>query len=132
MFKVAVLPGEVVLNGIQGGDMREVQLGADLAERLHETALLDPAQHTVRFTQPGVRRLLLVVGASLNQMTTLSWDPRLSPAGCLIHINIDPSEIGKNYSTQIPLVGDGILETGDQCPSCFPIAKAKRSKGSQR
>ena len=50
--------------------------------------------------------LLLVVGASLNQMTTLSWDPRLAPADCLIHINIDPSEIGKNYPTHIPLVGD--------------------------
>ena len=58
------------------------------------------------YIKSGKNDLLLVVGASLNQMTTLSWDPRISPAGCLIHINIDPSEIGKNYPTHIPLVGD--------------------------
>jgi acetolactate synthase I/II/III large subunit len=58
------------------------------------------------YIKSGKNDLLLVVGASLNQMTTLSWDPRISPAGCLIHINIDPSEIGKNYPVQIPLVGD--------------------------
>jgi acetolactate synthase-1/2/3 large subunit len=58
------------------------------------------------YIKSGKNDLLMVVGASLNQMTTLSWDPRLSPAGCLIHINIDPAEIGKNYPTQIPLVGD--------------------------
>ena len=50
--------------------------------------------------------VLLVVGASLNQMTTFSWDPRIAPSECLIHINIDPSEIGKNYSADIALVGD--------------------------
>ncbi len=50
--------------------------------------------------------VLLVVGASLNQMTTFSWDPRIMPSDCLIHINIDPSEIGKNYPVDIGLVGD--------------------------
>ena len=50
--------------------------------------------------------VLLVVGASLNQLTTLSWDPKLKPSDSLIHINIDPSEIGKNYVADIGLVGD--------------------------
>ncbi|MCX6694119.1 MAG: thiamine pyrophosphate-binding protein [Methanomicrobiales archaeon] len=50
--------------------------------------------------------LLLVVGASLNQATTLSWDPKIAPSRCLIHINIDPTEIGVNYHADIPLVGD--------------------------
>lgn len=50
--------------------------------------------------------VLLVVGSSLNQMTTLSWDPELQPTENLIHINIDPEEIGKNYVADIGLVGD--------------------------
>ncbi len=50
--------------------------------------------------------VLLVVGSSLNQITTMSWDQRLAPTKCLIHINIDPAEIGKNYQAHIPLVGD--------------------------
>jgi len=50
--------------------------------------------------------VLLVVGASMNQVTTLSWDPRLAQSRCLIHVNIDPAEIGKNYRPDIALVGD--------------------------
>nr|QNO55612.1 3D-(3,5/4)-trihydroxycyclohexane-1,2-dione hydrolase [Methanosarcinales archaeon ANME-1 ERB7] len=50
--------------------------------------------------------VLLVVGASLNQLTTFSWDPKLEPSDSLIHINIDPSEIDKNYVADIGLVGD--------------------------
>jgi acetolactate synthase I/II/III large subunit len=58
------------------------------------------------YLRSGQTDVLFVVGASLNQMTTLSWDPRLAPSKCLIHVNIDPAEIGKNYLTQIALVGD--------------------------
>ncbi len=50
--------------------------------------------------------VLLVVGASLNQLTTFSWDPKLEPSDSLIHVNIDPSEIDKNYVADIGLVGD--------------------------
>jgi acetolactate synthase-1/2/3 large subunit len=39
-------------------------------------------------------------------MTTSSWDPRLAPTKCLIHINIDGTDIGKNYKTDIALIGD--------------------------
>ena len=59
-----------------------------------------------RYIKSSETDLLLVVGASLNQITTMSWDPRLAPSKCLIHINIDPVEIGKNYQADIPLIGD--------------------------
>jgi acetolactate synthase-1/2/3 large subunit len=50
--------------------------------------------------------VLLVVGAGLNQVTTFSWEPKLVPSDSLIHIDIDPSQIGKNYPVDIALVGD--------------------------
>lgn len=58
------------------------------------------------YIKSGQTDVLLVVGSSLNQMTTGSWDPQLAPSKCLIHVNIDPTEIGKNYPATIPLVGD--------------------------
>jgi len=58
------------------------------------------------YVKSGETDVLLVIGASLNQVTTMSWDPRLKPSKCLLHINIDPTEIGKNYRADIALVGD--------------------------
>jgi acetolactate synthase-1/2/3 large subunit len=54
----------------------------------------------------GQTDVLLVIGSSLNQITTSSWDPRIAPSKSLIQVNIDPTEIGKNYKVDIPLVGD--------------------------
>ena len=50
--------------------------------------------------------VLFVIGSSLNQVVTYSWDPRIKPTDCLIHLNIDPTEIGKNFPANIGLVGD--------------------------
>lgn len=50
--------------------------------------------------------VLLVIGSSLNQLTTGSWNPKLKPSEYLIHINIDPEEINKNYPADIGLIGD--------------------------
>jgi acetolactate synthase-1/2/3 large subunit len=50
--------------------------------------------------------VLLVVGAGLNQLTTFSWDPKLMPSDCLIQIDIDPAQIGKNYPVSVALIGD--------------------------
>ena len=57
--------------------------------------------------------VLLVIGASLNRMTTFSWDPKIMPSDCLIHIDIDPSQIGKNYPADIGLVGDCAAVLGE-------------------
>jgi acetolactate synthase I/II/III large subunit len=59
-----------------------------------------------KFLTSGQTDVLLVIGASLNQITTMSWDPRIAPSKSLIQINIDPTEIGKNYPVDVPLVGD--------------------------
>jgi acetolactate synthase-1/2/3 large subunit len=58
------------------------------------------------YIKSGSIDVLLVIGASLNQITTLSWDPRIAPSRCLIHVNIDPTAIGVNYRADISLIGD--------------------------
>jgi acetolactate synthase-1/2/3 large subunit len=50
--------------------------------------------------------VLLVAGSDLGEHTTLGWDSKLVPEKALIQIDIDPSEIGKNYPIAIGLVAD--------------------------
>jgi acetolactate synthase-1/2/3 large subunit len=50
--------------------------------------------------------VLLVVGTDFSEMTSHGWDPKLQPSKALIQIDIDPNEIGKNYSVNVGLVAD--------------------------
>jgi acetolactate synthase-1/2/3 large subunit len=56
--------------------------------------------------------VLLVVGSSLHEFSTHVWDPALRPSKALIHVDLDPTEIGKNYPVDVGLLGDAgvILE----------------------
>ena len=52
--------------------------------------------------------VVLLVGSRTNQMATSNWtlpDPRAT----LIHIDIDPMEIGRNYTTHLGIVADAKL-----------------------
>jgi acetolactate synthase-1/2/3 large subunit len=50
--------------------------------------------------------VLLAVGTSLSEWGTLGWDRRLQPREALLHVDIDPYEIGKNYEVRVPVIGD--------------------------
>ena len=50
--------------------------------------------------------VLLAVGTSLSEWGTLGWDRRLQPSEALLHVDIDPYEIGKNYQVTVPVIGD--------------------------
>lgn len=50
--------------------------------------------------------VLMAVGTSLGEFSTHTWDERLRPGRALIHIDIDPREIGKNYPVGVGIVGD--------------------------
>lgn len=50
--------------------------------------------------------VLLVVGSSLGEFATHAWDKRLQPTVALIQVDIDANEIGKNYSTDVGIIGD--------------------------
>jgi acetolactate synthase I/II/III large subunit len=82
--------------------------------------------------------VLLVVGSSLHEFTTHVWDPALRPSKGLIHVDIDPDEIGKNYPVDVGLLGDaGVilealvervhgLQAGGRRPAAdFPSLKAR-------
>ena len=53
--------------------------------------------------------LILAVGTRLAEANSSSWDPRFTfaiPPTRLFHIDIDPAEIGRNYSTELGVVAD--------------------------
>lgn len=50
--------------------------------------------------------VLLAVGLSFSEFTTHTWDPKFQPDQALIQVDVDYSEIGKNYDTRIGIVGD--------------------------
>lgn len=50
--------------------------------------------------------LLLGVGTSFGELATHAWDPRVGAHRRILHIDVDPNEIGKNYSVDAGLVGD--------------------------
>lgn len=50
--------------------------------------------------------VLLVVGSSLGEQSTHAWSEKLRPADTLIHIDVDPTEVGKNYEAAVGIVGD--------------------------
>ena len=59
--------------------------------------------------------VLLAVGTSLSEWGTLGWDRRLQPSEALLHFDVDPYEIGKNYPATVPVIGDaksGLTELG--------------------
>lgn len=50
--------------------------------------------------------VLLGVGTSFSEMMTSGWDEDINPAEHLIHLDIDPGKIGRNYCTSLGVVGD--------------------------
>jgi acetolactate synthase-1/2/3 large subunit len=59
--------------------------------------------------------LILAVGTRLAEANSSSWNPEYTfsiPPTRLIHIDIDPSEIGRNYSTEFGVVADAKLALG--------------------
>ena len=83
--------------------------------------------------------VILVLGSSLNDVTTNAWTPLLSASTAFIHVDIDAGQLGKNYPVDIGLLGpmheiinEMLLHIGDIAPraphptiSYQPLPKAK-------
>lgn len=50
--------------------------------------------------------VLLSVGASLDETTTLQWRSALTEKRALLQVDIDPHRLGRNYPVDVALVGD--------------------------
>ncbi|OGK09111.1 MAG: hypothetical protein A2W80_09300 [Candidatus Riflebacteria bacterium GWC2_50_8] len=55
---------------------------------------------------PDSSDLMIAIGMSFDEWSTNSWDPKIKGTKKLIHLDIDPQQIGKNYSANIALIGD--------------------------
>ncbi|MBL8952212.1 MAG: thiamine pyrophosphate-binding protein [Myxococcaceae bacterium] len=49
--------------------------------------------------------VLLAVGTSFGDAATNSWTNKLKPSRCSIHVDIDSSQVGRNYQVDLGLVG---------------------------
>src|SRR5438132_3712221 len=59
--------------------------------------------------------LILAIATRLAEASSSSWDPRFTfaiPPTRLMHIDIDPAEIGRNFPTQFGVVADAKLALG--------------------
>jgi acetolactate synthase I/II/III large subunit len=72
--------------------------------------------------------LVVAIGTRLAEASSSSWDPRFTfaiPPGRLMHIDIDPAEIGRNFPTEFGVIADAKNALGE-------LAKAARERGHRR
>lgn len=76
--------------------------------RQHELSLGMPGMHGSYAANQALLNcdLLIGIGARFDDRITMGRTAEFAPKANIIHIDIDPAEIGKNVDTYIPLVGD--------------------------
>jgi acetolactate synthase-1/2/3 large subunit len=68
--------------------------------------------------------LILYVGCKTDSVTTAGWTlPHLTAQQTILHLDVDPAEIGRNYPTAVGLVGDAKLGLAD-------LVTAVRARGA--
>ena len=81
--------------------------------------------------------LIVAVGTRLAEANSSSWDPRYTfaiPPTRLIHIDIDPAEIGRNFCTELGVVADARNALGviASCGQAAAASRARRPAGTNR
>ena len=79
--------------------------------------------------------LIVAIGTRLAEANSSSWDPRYTfaiPPTRLIHIDIDPAEIGRNFSTELGVVADARNALGMIATAAKRISPPKRGDLRER
>jgi acetolactate synthase-1/2/3 large subunit len=77
--------------------------------------------------------LIVAVGTRLAEASSSSWDPRFTfsiPPARLMHIDIDPAEIGRNFPTEFGVVADAKLALGSLAAAAR--GRSHRTRGNVR
>jgi acetolactate synthase I/II/III large subunit len=77
--------------------------------------------------------LILAIGTRFGEASSSSWDPRFTfaiPPSRLMHIDIDPAEIGRNFPTELGVTADAKLALGALAAAAR--GARHRSRGSLR
>ncbi|TKJ29693.1 MAG: acetolactate synthase [Chloroflexi bacterium B3_Chlor] len=72
--------------------------------------------------------LIVYVGCKTDSVTTVNWTLPSPTAGVtIIHVDVDPKEIGNNYPTAVGLVGDAKLALADLLEALRDGSRARRA-----
>jgi acetolactate synthase-1/2/3 large subunit len=63
-------------------------------------------RHAIEAFLSGKVEVLIVLGSGLSQRDTLFWDKKMLPSKALVHVDVDPTVIGRTFHTDVPVVGD--------------------------
>ncbi len=115
--KAVIVSGGGALNSKAWAEVREISelLNAPVATTISGKGVISESHplsislfgRYFRFANEFVKEadVLLVVGCRLGEMATVRWS-LINPATRIIHLDIDPKMIGRNYATEVALVGD--------------------------
>jgi acetolactate synthase-1/2/3 large subunit len=79
--------------------------------------------------------LIVAIGTRLAECNSSSWDPRFTfkmPPTKLIHIDIDPAEIGRNYQTALGAIADSKLALQQMVAAAKGVKHRDRGNLKQR
>ncbi len=68
--------------------------------------------------------VLLVVGTGLSQRDTLQWDTAMLPSRALVHVAADPTDIGRTWPADVPVVAEPAAALARQTDLSGPVADA--------
>lgn len=63
-------------------------------------------RHAIEALLSGEVEVLIVLGSGLSQRDTLYWDKQMLPTRALVHVDVDPTVIGRTFHAHVPVVGD--------------------------